>query len=58
MLKELKRKVLSEEKNYSVLALLAEGYSGCQVALILEMSKKHHIMQQKLETTKKVKALH
>lgn len=39
MSKELKRKVLSEEKKGSILALLAEGYSEHQVASILKISK-------------------
>ncbi|XP_053577469.1 uncharacterized protein LOC128666737 isoform X4 [Bombina bombina] len=36
---ELKRKVLSEKKKGSILALLAEGYSERQVASILKISK-------------------
>ena len=39
MLKELKRKVLSEEKKGSILTLLAEGYSERHVASILKISK-------------------
>ena len=56
MPKELKRKVLSEEKKGSVLALLAEGYSERQVASILKISKtavhKNKVKQQTLRTTK------
>ena len=37
--KELKRKVLSEEKKGSILALLAEGYSEHQVASVPKFSK-------------------
>lgn len=39
MPKELKRKVLNEEKKVSILALLAEGYSERRVASILKISK-------------------
>ena len=36
---ELKKKVLSEEKKGSILSFPAEGYSECQVASILKISK-------------------
>ena len=56
MPKELKRKVLSEEKKGSILALLAEGYSERHVASILKISKtavhKNKVKQQTLGTTK------
>ena len=52
MPKELKRKVLSEEKKGSILVLLAEGY----IASILKISKtavhKNKVKQQTLGTTK------
>ena len=56
MPKELQRKVLSEEKKGSILVLLAEGYTECQVASILKISKtafhKNTVKQQTLGTTK------
>jgi ATP/maltotriose-dependent transcriptional regulator MalT len=56
MPKELKRNVLSERNKGSNLALLAEGYSECQVASILTISKtavhKEKVKQQTLGTTK------
>ncbi|KAJ8389099.1 hypothetical protein AAFF_G00123050 [Aldrovandia affinis] len=56
MPKELKRKVLSEEKKGSILALLEEGYSERKVASILQISKvavhKNKAKQQTLGTTK------
>ena len=56
MPKELKRKVLSEEKKASILALLAEGYSERKVASILKISKtavhNNKVKQQTLGTTK------
>ena len=56
MPKRLKRKVLSEEKKGSILALLAEGYSECRVASILKISKtavhKNKVKQQTLGSTK------
>ncbi len=39
MTKELKRKVLSEERKGLISGLLAEGHSEFQVASILKMSK-------------------
>ena len=52
----MKTKALSEEKKGSILALLAEGYSECQVASILKMSKKavhkNKDKKQTLGTTK------
>lgn len=56
MPKELKRKVLREEKKGSSLALLAEGYSKRQVVSILKTFKtavhKSKVKQQTLGTTK------
>ena len=55
MPKELKRKVLSEEKKGSILALLAEGYSEHHVASIIKISKtavhKDMVKQQTLGRT-------
>ncbi|XP_073405552.1 microtubule-associated serine/threonine-protein kinase 3-like isoform X2 [Dendrobates tinctorius] len=56
MPKELKRKVLSEEKKGSIVALLAKGYSERHVASILKISKTavhyNKVKQNTLGTTK------